>query len=99
MNTQKLIELGGKEWIKGDMHRIYINMDLFYANSELQVTFYKTGNISSAKFQGEVISNSKAYKLIPAKLYFDVKTGKFNAYVDEMCALEVFASNIRELCA
>ncbi len=69
----------GKEWIKEDMHRIYINnLETIYG---LQTTSYKTGNISSATLNGEKISNSRARQLSCdlscAKIYYDVKTGKF----------------------
>ncbi len=68
----------GKEWIKEDMHRIYINnLETIYG---LQTTSYKTGNISSATLNGEKISNSRARQLSCdlscAKIYYDVKTGK-----------------------
>lgn len=29
MTKQDFIELGGKEWIKGDICRVYINADIF----------------------------------------------------------------------
>lgn len=69
----------GKEWIKEDMHRIYINnLEKIYG---LETTSYKTGNISSATLNGEKISNSRARQLTCdlscAKIYYDVKTEKF----------------------
>ena len=71
----------GKEWIKEDMHRIYINnLEKIYG---LETTSYKTGNISSATLNGEKISNSRARQLSCdlscAKIYYDVKTGKIEA--------------------
>lgn len=69
----------GKEWIKEDMHRIYINnLEKIYG---LETTSYKTGNISSATLNGEDISNSRARQLTSdlscAKIYYNVKTEKF----------------------
>lgn len=29
MNKQDFMKLGGKEWVKGDMERVYINADTF----------------------------------------------------------------------
>ena len=73
-NIQKLINLGGKEWVKGDMHRVYF--DNPSALIGLETESYKTGNIKSATLKGEKISNSQAYKLID-KIYFDIKNNEF----------------------
>ena len=99
MNIEKMKEIGGSEWIKGDMHRVYFNAEKFNELSGLVINFYKTGNISSAIFQGEKISNSRAYKLRADKVYFDVKAGKFSAFVDDDAALKLFAAKVREICA
>jgi len=77
MDINKIKQIG-KEWIKEDMHRIYINnLDQIYG---LETTSYKTGNISSATLNGEKISNSRARQLSTdlscAKIWYDVKTGK-----------------------
>ena len=29
MEKQKLIELGGKEWVKGEMERVYVSAEIF----------------------------------------------------------------------
>ena len=71
----------GKEWIKDDMHRIYIN-DLAGLYG-LETARHKTGNIKSARLNGEKISNTKATKLEielnSAKLWYDVKSGEYSS--------------------
>ena len=80
MNIEKLIELGGREWQAHGKHRIYFDSDLINNLAGWEISRYKTGNISGAKFQGEVVSNSKAFKRIAggfSKLWYDVQTKKF----------------------
>ena len=63
----------GSEWRKDDKHRFYFD-DVDKILSEyfgLELTRYKSGSISQARLDGEKISNSKAYKMIPYKIYFD----------------------------
>lgn len=84
METQKtftdaLIEIGGRRWQKNGSDRIYFN-DL-YTWMGLSVTAYKTGNVASAKLNGESISNTKARRIMQelaaCKLYYDVAEGQF----------------------
>lgn len=52
-------------------------IDRLYINPEylgLELTRYKSGNISSAKFNGETISNSEARRIEGTKCYVDVAT-------------------------
>lgn len=52
-------------------------MDRLYIKPEylgLELTRYKSGNISSAKFKGEAISNSEARRIEGTKCYVDVAT-------------------------
>lgn len=72
----------GKEWIAGDKHRIYFDVKQLYQKVfQFEVGFYKTGNVSWAKINGEDMSNRKAAELLfslgNAKLFYDVKAGKF----------------------
>jgi hypothetical protein len=77
---EKLAELGN-EWIKGDMHRIYFD-DLagWYG---LKTKLYNSGNINSATFRGDEISNTEAReienKFLGKKVYFDVNANKFGS--------------------
>lgn len=73
--TEKRIEalerLGFKRWQKGNYDRLYISA----RDLGLELTFYKTGNISHATLGGTEISNCMARKLRDAKTYIDVNTG------------------------
>lgn len=74
---KKLKSIGGKEWIKGEYHRIYVPNSVLHDLYGLKVSYYKTGNISSAFVDGEKISNTKAYKLRFGDVWYNVQTGKF----------------------
>lgn len=76
MNTTeaKLIELGGNLWEGGEHRRIYLDNWLELAGVE--VNRYKTGNISSARFRGEKISNTKAAELNNVKVFWDCNAEK-----------------------
>lgn len=70
----------GNLWERGEMYRIYFNgLDRWFG---LEVTRYNSGNISSAKLDGETISNSAAKRIISnlydAKVYWDYADGKFH---------------------
>jgi hypothetical protein len=68
----KLEALGFKRWQKGSFDRLYINA----SDLGLVCSYYNTGNIRSAEFQGEHISNCSARKLKFAKTFIDVKSGR-----------------------
>ena len=75
MTNEKIRELEGmgfKRWQKGEYDRLYINADQL----GLECKYYKTGNIKSACFDGDEISNSEAYRMKAAKTYIDVATGE-----------------------
>ena len=38
LTAQQLIGKGGKEWIKGDIHRVYLSQDLFNEATGQQVS-------------------------------------------------------------
>ncbi len=63
---------GFNRWTKGDMDRLYIKPT--YLGLDLE--YYKSGNISSATFNGESISNSEGRRLNATKCYVDVVTRK-----------------------
>ena len=81
MNIQDLIQAGGKEWRKDDLHRVYFN-DLPELLG-LETFHYNTGNISSTRLNGERISNCRAGELMTslmsAKFWYDVKAGHFES--------------------
>jgi hypothetical protein len=76
---EALIALGGQSWTKGDNYRIYFNDPATWAGLELE--HYNTGNISSAAWRGEDISNAQGALISGAveKLWFDVPAWKWMA--------------------
>ena len=67
----ELEKMGFKRWQKNGMDRMYVNattLGLIYNT-------YKTGNISSAQFDGVHISNSEARRMLDAKTYIDLVKG------------------------
>jgi len=65
---EELEGMGFNRWQKNGMDRMYINASAL----GLTCTYYKTGNISSAEFNGKSISNSQARSLKFAKTYIDL---------------------------
>jgi hypothetical protein len=78
INTETLTAIGGSRWQKAGKDRVYFNN--WAALAGLETDTYKSGNISSAAWQGTEISNSQAYKLGGTidKLWFDTADGKFH---------------------
>jgi hypothetical protein len=77
--VKKLLSIGGKEWKKGDKHRIYFDGESVEKLIGIETQRYKSGSIKSATFNGEEISNNKAHKMIMAasRAYYDVDEDKF----------------------
>lgn len=75
MNEARIAELtnkGFKRWQKGNMDRLYVNASALGLNC----TYYNTGNVRSAEFQGNSISNCEARRMKAAKTYIDVPSGR-----------------------
>lgn len=77
-SVETMTAIGGNRWTKGGHDRVYINDWAAFAG--LETDHYKTGNISSATYRGEYISNSQAYKLAGCigKVWFDTADGKLH---------------------
>jgi|SRR3989304_1750650 len=77
----RLTEMGGNYWEKGSMQRVYFNAEAILKLAGYEYTTYNTGNISSARLNGEGISNSEMRRVTSVlnlgKFYFDVTTSKF----------------------
>jgi hypothetical protein len=85
---EKIINIGN-EWIKGDYHRVYFSTEKMIMILGLEIIRYNTGSISSAKLNGEYISNNKASQIIDSvelrKHYYDVKNNMFvSCYAEEL---------------
>src|SRR5690349_1689450 len=78
ISVETLTAIGGSRWTKAGHDRVYINA--WAALAGLETTRYNTGNISSATYQGEDISNSQAYKLGGCidKVWFDAADGQLH---------------------
>jgi hypothetical protein len=78
-SIETMTAIGGRRWQKNDMDRVYLNDWAEFAG--IEVSRYNTGNISSASYQGDGISNSQAYKLLGSidKVWFDAADGKLYA--------------------
>lgn len=85
-----------KEWIKGTYHRIYFS-DMYWL-SGLEIEKYNTGSISSAKLNGEKISNSSAKSicldLLVSKFWYDVNTQEFASKDLFSCYVSEFQEKI-----
>lgn len=96
MDVNTLKQIGGSEWMKNGMHRVYFNdLPALYG---LSCEHYGTGNISSAKLNGEGISNSHARKLISAlsgKFWYDVTSGTFQGQYLSKEIVATLAENVR----
>lgn len=67
----QIIRIGGREWTKGDMHRVYINADVWAPLVGLEIEHYKSGNICGAELNGAKISNARASRLTAIKVYWE----------------------------
>ena len=80
MNIDKLAEVGSR-WQKGGNDRIYFNQEFIFKAIGLRMSFYKSGNVSSASLNGEEISNGEAKRIWgrinDSKIWYDVLEGKF----------------------
>lgn len=74
---EDLMAMGAKRWQKAGYDRLYLNM-AGRKLAKLEISRYNTGNISSAFFKGEVISNSSAGRILGSldKAFIDLTTGK-----------------------
>jgi len=80
LTVENLTAIGGRRWQKNGMDRVYINDWATFAG--IETSHYKTGNIASASYQGNGVSNSQAYKLLGSidKVWFDTADGKLHCY-------------------
>jgi hypothetical protein len=70
----KLEAKGFNRWTKGNMDRLYINV----TELGLEVSYYNSGNVRSAKWCGEPISNADGRRFLASKVFVDVETGELH---------------------
>lgn len=75
ITAENLEAIGGRRWTKHGHDRVYFNN--WPELIGLEINRYKTGNISSAVLDGELISNRQAGLLLNMinKVYWDIKAG------------------------
>ena len=77
---EKLLAIGNR-WQKYGKDRIYFPTKSLLKLLNVELDFYKTGNISDASMDGEHISNSEGRRILDAlndaKIYYDIKTDDF----------------------
>ena len=75
---KNLLDGGAVRWTKYGKDRIYLR-NFLKENSGLEIERYNSGNISSAKLNGEKISNSMAGILLNCidKAYYDIQKDTF----------------------
>ena len=86
---------GFNRWTKGNMDRLYINASML----GLELTYYKTGNVSGAWFNGEEISNTRGREYKEAKTYINIETGAVISSVSTLkdAAQELLEKTIAEV--
>lgn len=92
-----LEEKGFRRWTKGSMDRLYINAETL----GLEVSSYKTGNVFSAYYRGEKISNKRGSEMVSAKTYIDIETGELHAtnWTLEQDARQLYEETLEALAA
>ncbi|MGW3072384.1 hypothetical protein [Kitasatospora sp. NPDC001132] len=80
LTAEMIVALGGRRWQKNGMDRVYLNNWSEFTG--LDVSYYGTGNISSATWHGEHISNSQARLILGSltKVWFDSADGKLHGH-------------------
>lgn len=70
INVEDLEKKGFNRWSKGDMDRLYFNIE---RSGHMDVDRYHTGNISYAAIDGEEISHRFAGQILSVKCFIDLK--------------------------
>lgn len=70
IDIEALEQKGFNRWSKGDMDRLYFNIQ---KSGHMDVDYYKTGNISYASVDGEEISHRFAGQILAVKCFIDLK--------------------------
>lgn len=77
-NIETMVAIGGSRWTKNDNNRVYINNWAQYL--PLEIDYYKSGNISSATWNGKEIANRQASLILGSinKIWFDAADGQLH---------------------
>jgi hypothetical protein len=74
-----LVSIGCREWSKNGMSRVYVPVTVSCAAIRLRVSYYDSGNVSSAMLNGEHVSNATARQMLADLdgMYYDAVADKF----------------------
>lgn len=72
LDIEALEKKGFNRWTKGNMDRLYFNLE---KSGDLELDYYKNGNLRAADLNGERISNAEACRLLAVKCFIDLKNG------------------------
>lgn len=72
IDIEALEKKGFNRWTKGNMDRLYFNLE---KSGDLELDYYKNGNLRAADLDGERISNAEACRLLAVKCFIDLKSG------------------------
>lgn len=71
ISDEEAVAFGGNLWIRDHMCRVYLSDDVWTRAAGLHIGYYNTGNVSSARLDGETIPNSRANDLLAHKVYVE----------------------------
>lgn len=72
LDIEALEKKGFNRWTKGNLDRLYFNLE---KSGDLELDYYKNGNLRAADLNGERISNAEACRLLAVKCFIDLKNG------------------------
>lgn len=74
----KMVSIGNL-WEKYGKRRVYFHFDFLQEKIGLWLHYYKTGNLSVVKLNGETISNAEGRRWIESmdSVYYDLEKGSF----------------------
>lgn len=72
LDIEALESKGFNRWTKGNFDRLYFSLE---KSGDLDLDYYKSGNLRAADLDGERISNAEACRLLSVKCFIDLKNG------------------------
>lgn len=77
-SIETMTAIGGSRWTKAGKDRVYLNDWIQYTG--LEMSYYKSGNVSSASLDGRGIANGRVGRILSAvsKVYFDAADSRLH---------------------
>lgn len=98
LDIEKLVKIGGKEWQKGDMHRVYFDsLPEWYG---LKLYYYNSGHVCGAELNGETISHAEGNRIFArltgsVRFWYDVNDKIYHAAGMSREDFEIIREKIR----